>query len=378
MFKRILFAVVALLLLASCGAATGSGTSSPAASSSGTTAPSAGASTSASIAATAESSVSGEASMAATSTAGGALTIYSGRSEELVGPLLERFKQQSGIDVQIKYGDSAELAATILDEGENSPADVFFSQDAGALGALAREGRLQTLPEDVLSQVDERFRADDGSWIGVSGRARVVVFNTGVYTDSNLPESIFGFTDPKFKGRIGWAPTNASFQSFVTALRMLEGEDRAREWLEGIKANEPKVYNNNTAIVNAVGAGEIDVGLVNHYYLFRQLEEQGQSFPARNYYLKSGDPGALINVAGVGILQSSRNDAAAAQLVDFLLTPEAQQYFADETFEYPLAGGVEPNTALPALSEIQTPDLDLSRLDDLQGTVTLLQELGIL
>lgn len=383
-----------VLVLAACGAGGNTGTDTAASASAvGSTAASASASdsTAASTPASAAASASVEASTEATAAAssaattetetaaaGGTLTVYSGRNEELVGPLLEQFKQDTGIDVQIKYGDTAELAATILEEGANTPADVFFAQDAGALGALTQEGRLQTLSDDLLNRVDERFRADNGEWVGVSGRARVVIFNTATYTDTDLPESIFGFTDPKFKGRIGWAPTNGSFQSFVTALRVLEGEERAREWLEGIQANEPKVYENNTAVVQAAAAGEIDVGFVNHYYLFRQLAEQGQDFGARNYYLKNGDPGALINVAGAGILKESKNQAAAEQFINYLLSESAQQYFADETYEYPLIEGVQANEALPALSEIQTPDLDLSQLKDLQGTVQLLQDLGIL
>lgn len=335
------------------------------------------------MSAAASAEAGAEASSAATTTetqtaAGGTLTVYSGRNEELVGPLIEQFKQATGIDVQVKYGDTAELAATILEEGANTPADVFFAQDAGALGALTNEGRLQTLSDDLLNRVDARFRADNGEWVGVSGRARVVVFNTAAYTDTTLPESIDGFTDPRFKGRIGWAPTNASFQAFVTALRVLQGEERAREWLQGIQANEPKVYENNTAVVQAAAAGEIDVGFVNHYYLYRQLAEQGEGFAARNYYLKNGDPGALVNVAGAGILKEAKNQAAAEQFVDYLLSNEAQDYFTNETFEYPLIEGVQTNVALPDLSTIETPEIDLSRLEDLQGTIQLLQDLGIL
>lgn len=369
--------LLAIVLLGACGAAapagdtTGSSQSTPA-----TTAASTAASPALSATSAAEAST--ESSPVASAAASSALTIYSGRNEELIGALITRFEQQSGIDVEVKYADTAELAATILEEGDNSPADVFFAQDAGALGALAQEDRLQKLPDAVLNQVEERFRSPEGEWIGVSGRARVVVFNTATYTDTDLPDSIFGFTDPKFKGRIGWAPTNGSFQAFVTALRVLEGEDRARQWLEGIKANEPKVYENNTAIVKAAAAGEIDVGFVNHYYLFRQLAEQGQTFGARNYYLQNGDPGALINVAGAGILNTARNQEAATQFVRFLLSQEAQQYFTDETYEYPLVEGSETNTALPALSDIQTPNLDLSKLEDLQGTLQLLQDVGIL
>jgi iron(III) transport system substrate-binding protein len=305
------------------------------------------------------------------------LTVYSGRSEELVGPLLEQFSEATGIEVEARYGDTAEMANLILTEGENSPADVLFAQDAGALGAVAAEGLLTTLPDEILDTVEERFRSPDGQWVGVSGRARVAVYNTDALSESELPDSIFGFTDPEWSGRIGWAPTNGSFQAFVTALRVIEGEDRAREWLEGIEANDPSVYEGNNPALDAVIAGEIDVAFINHYYLMQRLVEDPDA-PAANYFLTDGDPGALVNVAGAGILTTAANDAAARELVAFLLSTQAQEYFASETKEYPLVTGVAPDAELPSLESIGTPDIDLSDLSDLEGTLELLQEAGIL
>ena len=305
------------------------------------------------------------------------LVVYSGRTEELVGPIIDRFTEETGIPVAVRYGDTAEMANLILTEGANSPADVYFAQDAGALGAVAGEGLLATLPEDVLGQVDERFRSPDGQWVGLSGRSRVVAYNTDNVDPADLPDTIFGFTDPEWSGRIGWAPTNGSFQSFVTALRVLEGEDRAREWLEGIQANEPNVYEGNNPALEAVIAGEIDVAFINHYYLMQRLAED-PDVPAANYFVTDGDPGALVNVAGVGILESADQADAAQRLVEFLLLEEAQAYFADETKEYPLAAGVEADPELPPLGDIGTPDIDLSDLSDLEGTLELLQDVGIL
>jgi iron(III) transport system substrate-binding protein len=310
---------------------------------------------------------------------GQSLVIYSGRSENLVAPIIDRFRETSDIDVEVRYGGTSELAATILEEGNNSPADIFFAQDAGALGALAKEGRLAALPASILDLVPANLESQDGTWVGVSGRARVLVYNTNELTEADLPTDIWGLTDPAWRGRIGWAPTNASFQSFVTALRVLEGEDRAREWLEGIIANEPAVFDGNAPIVEAVAAGEVSVGLVNHYYLYRFLAEQGEDFAARNYYFPTPGAGSMINVAGTGILNTSDNSAAAAQFIEFLLSDEAQQYFATETFEYPLTGAeVELPEILEPLSEVATPDIDLSDLDDLQGTLELLQDVGAL
>ncbi len=309
---------------------------------------------------------------------GGALTIYAGRSEELVGPVIERFEVATGVDVLVNYAGTTDLAATILEEGDASPADVFFAQDAGALGAVAAEGQLVALPQSTLDLVDPRFRADDGRWVGVSGRARVVVFDTRVHDEADLPNSIDAFTDPVWKGRIGWAPTNASFQSFVTAYRMLRGDDAARSWLEGIVANEAKVYEGNDAVLAAVAAGEVEVGFVNHYYLLRALAEQGESYPVRNHFLDGTDPGSLINVAGVGILTTAANPAAAQAFVDFLLATDTQAYFSTETHEYPLIAGVAADPVLPPLADINSPDIDLSDLADLAGSLRLLQEAGVL
>ncbi|MEW5961532.1 MAG: extracellular solute-binding protein [Chloroflexota bacterium] len=307
----------------------------------------------------------------------GDLTIYSGRGEDLVGPLIEQFEQETGLNVEVRYGDTAEMAATILEESDNSPADIYYGQDAGALGALAKAGRLAPLPEDVLNLVAPRFRSPEGLWIGTSGRARVIVYNPERTNEADLPDDIFGLCDPKWKGRLGWAPTNGSFQAFVTALRVIEGEDRAREWLTCMQANEPVVFPNNASQVEAVAAGEIDAGLVNHYYLFQFLAED-PNYPARNYHFRTGGVGAMVNVAGVGIVNTSDNPEAADAFVRFLLRESSQQYFNTETNEYPLSANIPLNPVLVPLSHITPPPINLSDLEDLDGTLQLLQELGIL
>jgi iron(III) transport system substrate-binding protein len=350
------------------GSASEGETTSGAGSASGGETTSSGGSASGGGAASGGESVSGE----------GSLVVYSGRNEELVGPIIERFEEESGVDVEVRYGDTAELAATILEEGQNSPADVFFSQDAGALGALTNEGILSQLPEDALGRVEERFRDPNGEWVGVSGRARVVAYNTETLSEEDLPGSILGFTDPEWSGRIGWAPTNGSFQAFVTALRVIEGEDVTREWLEGAQANDPRRYDNNLAVLEGVASGEVEVGFVNHYYLFQLQEESGGDVPVANYYFGNGDPGSLVNVAGIGILNTADNTPEAQEFLTFMLSEEAQQYFANETFEYPLIEGVPINEELVPLSEIETPNVDLGNLDDLQGTLDLLRETFVL
>lgn len=306
------------------------------------------------------------------------IVIYSGRSESLVGPLIEQFSADTGIQVDIRYGDTAELAATLLEEGENSPADIFFAQEPGGLGVVAEAGLLAELPEDLISLVDSRFAAPNRTWVGVSGRARVIAYNTEVLSPEDLPEDLWGFTDPKWKGKIGLPPTNASFQTMVTAMRQQWGEEDTRLWLEGIMANEPLFYEKNTPTVAAVGAGEVEVGFVNHYYLYRFLAEEGESFPARNYFLPAGGPGSLVLVSGAGLLNTSQYQEGGLTFIEYLLSEKAQTYFSDETYEYPLAAGVSPSVDLPPLASLNAAEINLADLADLQGTVQLMQEVGML
>jgi iron(III) transport system substrate-binding protein len=310
----------------------------------------------------------------------GALVVYSGRSEALVAPIIGQFAEATGIKVDVRYGSTSEIAATLLEEGASSPADVFFAQDPGGLGAVAKAGLFAALPSDLLSKVPERFRSPEGRWVGISGRARVVVYNTDQLKPEDLPADIADFTDPKWSGRIGWAPTNGSLQAMVTAMRAQWGEEKTRQWLEGIQANKPKVFEGNAPIVEAVAAGEIDVGFVNHYYLYRYLQEQGDGFKARNHFLTGGGPGSLIMVAGAGRLASGKNEANALRFLQFMLSPVAQQYFSGQTFEYPVVEGVVTPRGLPPLADLDAValDIDMADLDDLQGTTELLQTAGVL
>lgn len=308
----------------------------------------------------------------------GPITIYSGREEELVAPLFERYEGETGNELEVRYGDSAELAATILEEGGNTPADVFFSQDAGALGALEKEDRFTGLDEDVLAEVDGRYRSRNGRWIGTSGRARVIAYDSRELSESDLPGSVLGLTDPEWQGRVGWAPTNGSFQAFVTALRLTEGDEAARGWLEAMDENDTEPFADNSSIRDAIAAGEIDAGLINHYYVAQAQEEEGDGYPVEVFFPRGGDVGALVNVAGAGILADSDQQDAAGEFVAFLLSPEAQRFFSEETKEYPLIEGVKADPRVVPLSQIEQPQIDLSNLDDLQGTLTVIEESGAL
>lgn len=306
------------------------------------------------------------------------ITIYSGRTSTLVQPLLEQFATDTGVGVRVRYGSTSGTVALLLEEGDASPADVLLLQDAGALGALAVNGLLSPLPDDTLAKVDRKFRSPTGEWVGVSGRSRTIVYNTETIDPArDLPGSILDYVQPEWEGRVGWAPLNGSFQAFVTALRLLEGDAAAKEWLEGIKANGTLDFPNNISILDAVGRGEIDVGFVNHYYLHRFLTERGQGFRARNHY-SSGDAGSLINVAGTGILTTSDSPELAQQFVEYLLSEPAQRYFAEETTEYPLVHGIEPFGGLPPLESLNPPDVNLGDLYDLRGTLDLMRQAGVI
>ena len=321
---------------------------------------------------------SGTGSDAAVAEEPGSLVVYSGRSESLVGPLITQFAEATGIQVDVRYGSTPEIAATLLEEGPNSPADVFFAQDPGGLGAVANAGLLAPLPDEITSRVKEHFRSPEGLWVGVAGRARVVVYNTDVFTPDALPDNIEAFTDPAWAGRMGWVPTNASFQAMVAAMRVSWGEEKTRAWLEGILANDVVVYEGNSAVVEAVGNGEIDLGFVNHYYLYRFLSEQGESFKARNHFLSDGGPGSLVMVAGAGRLASGPNEANALRFIEYLVSAEAQEYFTTQTSEYPVIDGVAGPEGLVPLEELNAHQIALTDLADLQGTQQLLQDVGAL
>lgn len=308
-----------------------------------------------------------------------ALVIYSGRNENLVKGILEQLEDRTGIDVQVRYGTSSELAAQLLEEGDGTKADLFFSQDAGALGAVAKAGRLETLPAATLAKVEEGFADAGQKWVATSARARVIAYDPAQAPEVTGMTTVDAVLDPRYKGRIGFAPTNASFQSFVTALRVTKGEEGAKEWLEKFKANEPKAFDNNILVLDAVDSGQVALGLVNHYYWYERVAEKGASgVKAKIHFLNADDPGALVNVAGVGVLAGSPQKDAALRAVDFLLSEEGQRYFADETAEYPVVAGIESaKHDLVPLSELRGSSIDLNQLDSLDRTLALLDEVGL-
>lgn len=368
-------AATAAVLLSACGsdAASSTGTGTGAGATAGSTRPG-----DPETAAAATTSGSGAASAAPSTTeASGSITVYSGRNEELVGPLLDQFTTDTGIQVEVRYAGSGELGAQLLTEGDRSPADVFLSQDAGALGAVAAAGLFAPIGADALAAVPAEFSATDGSWLGVSGRARVVLYQPSLVPTA--PDTIDALLAPEWKGKIAYAPGNASWQSFVTGLRVLRGDDGARTWLTAFKSQEPVAYEGNGAIRDAVNAGEIAMGLVNHYYLVELAGKEGaDAVSARNQFMAAGDAGGLINVAGVGVLATAANPTAAQAFAAYLVGESAQRYFATETGEFPLLADVPGPADTPSLAELSPPAIDLSDLADLEATQELLVETGLL
>ncbi len=307
------------------------------------------------------------------------LTIYSGRGEALVQPLVEQFTAETGTEVSIRYGGTAELAVLILEEGRASPADVYWGQDAGALGALSQAGRLMQLPTDLTAGLPGIYTSRGGLWIATSGRARVLAYSPERVDLDRWPASIFDLAGAAYAGRVGWAPTNGSFQANVTAMRMVHGEDATETWLRDMLANDVQAYRNNTTLVEAIAAGEIDFALTNNYYLLRFLVND-PGFPVAQAFFDDGDIGNLVNVAGAGIVDTSRNLEAAQRFLAYLLETDSQSYFTDEVYEYPVVPGVTPNERLVSYAALlgASPDVDLDVLEDLEGTLELLREVGLL
>ena len=304
------------------------------------------------------------------------ITVYSGRSEEFIAPFFAQWEAQSGIKLNVRYGDSAELAAQILEEGANSPADLFLSQDAGSLGAVAEAGLFTQLSDEIASAIPATYVAANRNWVGITGRARVFAYAPDRV--KVLPQSVTDLTKSEYKNQIGIAPTNASFQAFLTALIENKGADFAKNWLKALQANGVKIYAKNSAIVEAIDKGEISIGLVNHYYIWEVSEGLGRAINVKNGFFAPGDLGNLINVSGAGVLASSKKYAAAEDLINFLTSAASQSKFVKDTHEYSLISGATAPAGVPALDQIGAPAVDLATLKNIKATQDLLIEVGLL
>ncbi len=304
------------------------------------------------------------------------LTIYSGRGETFVTPIFKMFEKETGVKLKVRYGSTAELATLLQEEGAKTPADVFWAQDGSALGATA--DLFAPLPAKVYEGQSALFKNAAGKWVGVSGRSRSLVYSPKRVSKDTLPQSVFDLTDAKWKGRVGWSPVNASFQAFITAMRVKDGEEKAKVWVAAMVANGAKSYKNNTALVQAIADGEIDAALVNTYYLSR-FKIADEKFPVEQTFFTKGDIGNLLNVSGVGILKASVRKKEAQQFVDFLLSPRIQQYFTSAGAEYPVVSGVIVNSSLANVADpaAASPEIPLDKLSDMKGTQAILVGAGL-
>jgi len=306
------------------------------------------------------------------------ITLYSGRIPAAIGPAVDSYEAEARRDVQVRFADTADLAATLVEEGDASPADAFFAQEPGAIAAVAEAGLLAPLPRDILERVPPRFRDPEGRWVGVTGRARVIAYNRDVVEESELPSSPFGLADPRWEDRVGWSPASSSMQEYVTALRAKYGDERTKQWLEAMVDNGAVSFPDNVTIRDAVAKGEIDVGLINHYYVAQAIAAEGSDYPVAVYF-PPGGLGSLMLLTSVGVLDSSDRKPEAFDFVRSLLSPESQAFFTSSSKEYPLARGTEPDPSLSVpLAKIPASDSDLVDLKELQGTIDLMKESGAL
>jgi iron(III) transport system substrate-binding protein len=300
------------------------------------------------------------------------LVVYSGRSEPLIKPFLEEFAEREGLDVQVRFADTADLVGTLLEEGDKTRADVFIGQDAASLARLDEEGLLQ--PYEALMKTPARFRAGDATWTGLSGRARVLIVPEG----GDHPESVFDLTDPRWKGEIA-APiaSNVSFRDWVSAIRIDRGDGFTREFLEGLKRNDLEVLASHGEVRNAVADGEFGIGLVNHYYV--ELEKQeGSNVEAVYTDQQRGGFGVVFNVASAGITADAENAHNARRLMDYLLTPDVQERFARANFEYPVLPGLDPAPGVRPLGGFRIARVSLEQLGAAaEGTDELLEEVDL-
>ncbi len=327
----------------------------------------------------------GVALVAATTACGGTvgadtptLTLYNAQHEDLIAAMVDAFTADTGIKVDIRSGADFELANQLTQEGAASPADVFVTENSPAMSLVDRAGLFAAVDPDTLAQVPDQYESGDGKWLGFAARATALVYNPGLVAADELPASILDLADPQWEGRIGIAAAGADFQAIVSAVLSLEGPDATASWLAGLKQNA-LVYPSNIAVMAAVDAGQIQAGIIYHYYWYQDQAESGQSSSHTELkYFRNQDPGAFVSLSGAGVLASSDHQTEAQQLVAFLTGRQGQQVLADSNaLEYPLNGDVPANAALPALASLQAPTLDPNSLNGPE-VVDLMQQAGLL
>jgi iron(III) transport system substrate-binding protein len=320
----------------------------------------------------------GSGTSAESSSDAGPLTLYNAQHDDLITAMVDGFTEQTGIEVEIRSGDDAELANQIVAEGKASPADVFVTENSPSIDLVSEAGLLAPVEQATLAQVPSRYSPSDGSWVGFAARSTVLAYNSGKLTEAQLPASLLDLADPAWKGRFGIAPGGADFQAIVSAVLALRGEDATRTWLAGLKANA-QVYQGNTAVMTAVNQGEIEAGVIYHYYWYKDRAESGDnSADVELHYFGNQDPGAFVSVSGAGVIASSDQPDEAQQLVAYLTSPDGQRRAAESTaLEYTVGNGVASSPDLPPLDGLDAPEVDPGTLNGPKVT-ELMQEAGLL
>jgi iron(III) transport system substrate-binding protein len=307
------------------------------------------------------------------------LTIYSGQHEQTMALLTGDFTKRTGIEVKIRRNSESALANSLLREGAASPADVFVTENAPALTAVQRKGLLAKVPPAVLAKTPARYNSSNGDWVGIAARSMTLVYDPAKIKAAQLPQKLTELAGPQWKGKIAFPPGASDFQPLVTALDKLEGPKVVASWLAGMKRNG-KLYDGNVVIIRAVNRGEIAAGLVDHYYYYRTRDELGAAnTTARLHYFAPGDPGALLDVSGAGVLKSSDQPADAQKFLAYLVSRPAQEIIAEsESYEYPIASGVQTKRDIKPFSELRPPDISIDDLGDGRAALRQLEDAGLL
>jgi len=310
---------------------------------------------------------------------GAEITLYNGQHEQTTAILAQAFEHESGIKVNIRSGDEATLGNQIIQEGSSSPADVFYSENTPVLEALRERGLLATVRASTLAAVPSREDSAQGEWVGVSARVSVLVYNTSQLTPPQLPGSILELAEPKWKGKVGFAPSETDFQPLITSIVKRDGTAAAERWLKGLQSNS-RTYPDNETVVAQVNNGESALGPINHYYWFRLRDELGASdMHSALHYYDPGDPGDLEDISGAAILKSSSHQADAQAFLAFLVSRKGQEAIArSHSYEYPLRAGVAAAPGLRPLAEIDPVQLTPAELGDGSAPLALEQKLGLL
>ncbi|MDV7246070.1 MULTISPECIES: iron ABC transporter substrate-binding protein [Rhodococcus] len=306
------------------------------------------------------------------------LTVYNAQHESLTQEWADAFTAETGIEVELRNGSDTELGNQLVAEGDQSPADVFLTENSPAMTLVENAGLFADVNQDVLDQVPSQYRPSSGAWTGIAARSTVFAYNKDQLPQDQLPKSLLDLQDPAWKDRWAASPSGADFQAIVSALLELRGEDATRQWLAGMKENV-RTYKGNNTVMKAVNAGEVPGGVIYHYYWFGDQAKTGEnSNNVALHYFRNQDPGAFVSVSGGGVLKSSSNQDAAQQFLKFVTGKSGQEVLQTGTsFEYTVASDVPANPELVPLADLQAPPVDPAKLNSPQVT-ELMTEAGLL